>query len=219
MPPFSSFFVNLFSTPCSVIFCRRSLQWWCQSLSPGPNRPVLVHNYPFLFVQSAGIQCLHPYFSQLQSQSKPCLLLPSLSLSSLNLALSISLSSLSHPHTLGDTGSVYVYKKVAKKVHPIPASLTKDFCVLRWFPSDLLVTLPTLSMNLSNFASDIWLTQKHLDMLRLNQDNFLWPDELKLWHHVLKINKLGLAWNEQKKGHFHNNYFSLVLEIFSQYWP
>jgi len=41
----------------------------------------------------------------------------------------------------------------------------------------------------------------------LNQGNFLWPEELKLLQHILKLNELGLAWTKVKKGCFWNNYF------------
>jgi hypothetical protein len=46
------------------------------------------------------------------------------------------------------------------------------------------------------------LTQECLEALGLNSGNFLWPEELKLLQHVLKINKLGLAWTEAEKGCF-----------------
>ncbi|KXN93078.1 hypothetical protein AN958_00002 [Leucoagaricus sp. SymC.cos] len=34
------------------------------------------------------------------------------------------------------------YKKVAKKVYPVPATMPEGFCIIYWFPEDPLVTLP-----------------------------------------------------------------------------
>ncbi len=44
----------------------------------------------------------------------------------------------------------------------------------------------------------------------MNLGNFLWPEELKLLQHVLKLNELGLAWTKAEKGHFWDDYFSPV---------
>jgi len=49
-----------------------------------------------------------------------------------------------------------------------------------------------------------------MDDLELDKPGFLWPEELKLWQHVLKINKLGLVWTEDEKGRFRDDYFSPV---------
>jgi len=52
--------------------------------------------------------------------------------------------------------------------------------------------------------------QERLDKLNLNSDSFLWPEELKLVHHVLKLNERMLAWTEAEKGRFRNEYFAPV---------
>jgi hypothetical protein len=49
-----------------------------------------------------------------------------------------------------------------------------------------------------------------LDALELDRFDFLWPEELKLLQHVLKVNELGLAWTEEEKGRFRDDYFSPV---------
>ena len=111
---------------------------------------------------------------------------------------------------LGEPTAVQAYKKVAKKVHPVPASLPEDFYIICRIPSDPLPTLPELSPHPSNFTLDTQLTQECLNVLGLNQGRFLMPEELKLLQHILKLNKLGLAWTKAEKGHFRDNYFSLV---------
>jgi len=88
---------------------------------------------------------------------------------------------------------VQAYKKVAKKVWPVPASLPKDFCIICHIPSNPLLTLPELSPRPPDFTPGTQLMQEWLEALGLNQGNFLWPEELKLLQHVLKLNELSLA--------------------------
>ena len=114
------------------------------------------------------------------------------------------------PHSPGDTISVHAYKKVANKVRPVPASLPEDFRVIRRIPSDPLLTLPPLPSHPPDFIPGTRLTQERLDALELNKEGFLLPEELKLLHHVLKINELGLAWTEAEKGRFRDDYFTPV---------
>jgi hypothetical protein len=102
------------------------------------------------------------------------------------------------------------YKKVTKKVHPISASFPEDFCCIQQIPKNPLLSLPPLPHLLPNFTPGTHLMLEWLKDLQLNADDFLHLEELKLLHHVLKLNKLGLAWTEDKKGCFRDNYFSSV---------
>jgi len=104
----------------------------------------------------------------------------------------------------------YKYKKVDQKVWPVPSTLPKDFCNFHHIPIDLLLSLPSLPMHPPDFVPGKQLTQEHLDELNLNAHNFLWLDEVKLLHHILKINESGLAWTEAEKGQFKDEYFSPV---------
>jgi len=106
--------------------------------------------------------------------------------------------------------AVLAYKKVAKKVHPVAASLPEDFRIIRRRPEDPLLTLPPLSTHPPPFTPGNRLTQEHYDALDLNKYGFLWPKEVKLMVHVLKINEKALAWTEAKRGCFRDNYFSPV---------
>jgi len=54
------------------------------------------------------------------------------------------------------------------------------------------------------------LTQERLDELALNPDNFLWPEEVKLFQHILKLNESALAWTEAERGSFSDAYFSPI---------
>jgi hypothetical protein len=102
------------------------------------------------------------------------------------------------------------YKKVVKKVCLVPALLLEDFYCIHYIPKDPLLSLVPLPRLPPNFMPGIHLTQERLKALQLNAHNFLHMEELKLLQHILKLNEAGLAWTEEEKGHFKDNYFSPV---------
>ena len=114
---------------------------------------------------------------------------------------------------LSDSGlpvEVLAYKKVAKKVHPVAASLPEDFRIIRRRPEDPLLSLPALLTHPPQFTPGTRLTKERFNKLELNKFNFLWPEEVKLAAHVLKINEKALAWSEAERGRFRDDYFSPV---------
>ena len=102
------------------------------------------------------------------------------------------------------------YKKVSKKVCPMPTSLPEDFRNICCIPEDPLLTLPPLSTSPPNFVPGQRLTEERLNTLELNKFNFLWPEELKLLQHILILNETGLAWTDDERGRFCDDYFSPV---------
>jgi len=119
------------------------------------------------------------------------------------------------PHPLpplppADPAFIFKYKIVDKKVRPVPTTLPEEFRTVCRIPEDPLLTLPPLLTYLPNFTPGKRLMQERLDELNLNSDSFLWPEELKLVTHVLKVNKLALAWTEAEKGCFKDEYFDPV---------
>ena len=105
---------------------------------------------------------------------------------------------------------VLAYKKVAKKVRPVPASLPEDYRIIRRIPVDPLLSLSPLPTHPPDFTPGTRLTQERLDDLDLNRYDFLWPEELKLLTHILRTNELGLAWTEAEKGCFRDDYVSPI---------
>ena len=95
---------------------------------------------------------------------------------------------------------VLAYKKAAKKVHPIAASLPKDFCIIWCHPKDPLLSLPKLPSHPPKFTPGPCLTQEHYNTLELNKSGFLWPEEVKLAAHILKLNENALAWTKAEHG-------------------
>ena len=115
------------------------------------------------------------------------------------------------PHPpIEPTTLVLKYKKVDQKVRPISMMLPEDFCTIQHIPEDPLFLLPTLPTHLPEFMPGEHLTQECLDRLMLNAGNFLWPEELKLVQHILKLNELVLAWTEAEKGQFSDEYFAPI---------
>ena len=100
------------------------------------------------------------------------------------------------------------YKKVTNKIRPVAATLPKDFRNIRHIPIDPLFSLSLLPMHPPKFTPGAHLMQERLDNLQLNRFDFLWQEELKLLHHVLKLNESGLAWEEAEKGRFSDEYFT-----------
>jgi len=109
-----------------------------------------------------------------------------------------------------DPALVLKYKTIDKKVRPVPATVPEEFRTIHRIPKDPLLTLPPLPTHPPNFTPGERLTQERLDELDLNADGFLWPEELKLVIHILKVNKLTLAWTEEEKGRFRDEYFAPV---------
>ena len=47
--------------------------------------------------------------------------------------------------------------------------------------------------------------------MNVNQDHFLWPEEEKLIHHLIKLQEFAFAWTEDEKGKFLSDYFNPVV--------
>jgi len=109
-----------------------------------------------------------------------------------------------------DPAFIFKYKTVDKKVRPVPATLPEEFRTICRIPKDPLLTLPPLPTYPPDFMPGKHLMQECLDKLNLNSDGFLWPEELKLVTHILKVNELALAWTEAEKGCFKDEYFDPV---------
>jgi len=88
--------------------------------------------------------------------------------------------------------------------------LPEEFRNIRRIPVDPLLSLPLLPTHPPDFMPGERLTQECLDALKLNANNFLWPEEVKLIHHILILNKKVLVWTEAERGRFSDKYFSPV---------
>lgn len=69
-------------------------------------------------------------------------------------------------------------------------------------------TLPPVPQVPPEFKPGLRLTRERLESLDLAQRGFLWPEEQRLFAHILRTNEHALAFDESEKGRFCDDYFS-----------
>lgn len=114
---------------------------------------------------------------------------------------------LSHPHPQ-DEVHVYKYKKVADRVRPVPAVMPEDVKVKRSFPKDPLANLPPLPIQPPKFIPTLKITRERMDKLGIDQNSELWEEEKCLLKHVLALNERSIAFEENERGTFRQDYFT-----------
>lgn len=92
--------------------------------------------------------------------------------------------------------SVFAYKPVAKRTRPIAGIPPEEFRIIRRFPSDPLDTLPVLPTTAPPFSPGVRYTEERRTALNVNPVGFMWPEEEKLAHEIIRINEMALAWDE-----------------------
>ncbi|KAI0026512.1 hypothetical protein K488DRAFT_9968, partial [Vararia minispora EC-137] len=92
-----------------------------------------------------------------------------------------------------------VYKPVATRAKPVSTRTPPEVEVTRRIPRDPLLTLPPLSSKPPEFTPVGRLTAKNVGKLKLNSDGFLWPEEEKLFYHVLALNQEALAFDDSQR--------------------
>jgi len=100
------------------------------------------------------------------------------------------------------------YKHVDRKVKPVSGRYPEDARVHRQFPENPLDSLTPLTPLPPDFIPTKKLTNERLASMKLNSDGFLWPEEEKLFAHVMKLNEAVLAFDESERGNFRSSYFS-----------
>ncbi|KAG2054234.1 hypothetical protein BDR06DRAFT_884397, partial [Suillus hirtellus] len=106
---------------------------------------------------------------------------------------------------------VLAYKKVANKVKPIATTMLAHAQIIRHFPEDPLLSLPSLSPQPPEFQPSTRLTKECMQDLKIFENKFLWLEECKLAAQVLSNNEFALAWDETEKGCFRDDYFPPVI--------
>lgn len=106
--------------------------------------------------------------------------------------------------------STFKYKKVANRIKPVTTTLPEDFRIVRHIPCNPLESLPKLPTHPPDFIPGTRYTLERMQAMNINPDGFLWPEEEKLAHHLVKIQELGFAWTEDEKGKFSSEYFDPI---------
>ncbi|KAG1858597.1 hypothetical protein C8R48DRAFT_775032 [Suillus tomentosus] len=104
--------------------------------------------------------------------------------------------------------SYTMYKRVDKKIKPVPGVFPQEAQVHRQFPYDPLNTLPTLSPNPPELEPSIKITAESMKALNINSTGFLSPEEERLFEHIMHLNEDALAFEDSDRGTFKESYFS-----------
>ena len=91
--------------------------------------------------------------------------------------------------------------------------MLEDAKVIRKFPEAPLTGLPELSPSIPDFVPTAKLTQETINNININPDGFLWPEEEKLFLHILKLNKKCVAFDDNDYGILCDDYFSLYIML------
>ncbi|ESK81371.1 hypothetical protein Moror_3730 [Moniliophthora roreri MCA 2997] len=103
------------------------------------------------------------------------------------------------------------YKPVDKKVHPVKATLPQEFHVKRQIIGDPLEGMPILPVHLPEFTLGERYTQERKDIIDKNHlEGFLWSEERKLLHELMKLQEMVFAWNAAEGGNFRMDFFPPV---------
>ena len=100
---------------------------------------------------------------------------------------------------------------MANQIKPVAMTLLEDFWIIQHIPTDLLEILPEISPNPPNFSSGECYTLERKSAMNVNQEQFLWPEEEKLVHHLIKLQEFAFAWTEDEKRKFLSDYFNPVV--------
>ena len=104
--------------------------------------------------------------------------------------------------------AVLKYKKVDKKIRPIPTKIPSHMKVHRKLPEDPLQTLPPLPFYPPEFYPTPKVSMERMTSLAIDDNDELLPEEKKLLKHVLVRNERSIAFSEQERGTFRSDYFS-----------
>ena len=100
------------------------------------------------------------------------------------------------------------YKPVALKVRPQLALMPEEFRVERNITSDPLAEMPKLNPNPPEFIPGERYTAERKEIIDKNHnEEFLWPEERKLLHHLMLIQEKGFAWSPEEGGTFRTDFF------------
>ena len=102
------------------------------------------------------------------------------------------------------------YKPVAKRMKPVPTTLPKQFHIQRRPVPNALDDIPVLPTHPPNFRPGKRYTHEQKAANNQNLTGFLWPEEEKLAHELIRLQEDTLAWVELEKGSFSLEYFDPI---------
>ena len=85
------------------------------------------------------------------------------------------------------------YKKVANQIKPVATTLPEEFRIVRKIPGDLLAEMPILPTKPPEFKPGIRYTAERKNKMPVNLYGFLWPEEEKLAHYIIRVHETAFA--------------------------
>jgi hypothetical protein len=92
----------------------------------------------------------------------------------------------------------------------VATTLPEQFRIVRKILSDPLAELPELPRKPPEFKAGNRYSMERKEAMAVNKDRFLWPEEEKLVHHLIKTHEMAFAWIKEK-GKFSKDYFEPVV--------
>ena len=103
------------------------------------------------------------------------------------------------------------YKPVDKKVKPVLGTLSEEFRIVRNITGDPLEAMPVLPTNPPDFVPKGRYTLERMQAMDAAHDeDFLWPEERKLMHHLVAEQNEAFAWDDSERGSFKEEFFPPV---------
>jgi len=99
------------------------------------------------------------------------------------------------------------YKQVNKKIHPFSMQLPLDCKVTQKIPEAPLLTLSPLTNQPPDFVPTTKITQEWIKELNVNATGFLWPEDEKLFQHIMWLNEHAIAFEDVEWGMLKESYF------------
>ena len=103
------------------------------------------------------------------------------------------------------------YKKVANRTKPIRGTLPDEFRIVRRRPTDPLRDIPVLPVVPPPFTPGSRYTKERYEANDINPTGFLWPEEERLVHELIRLQEKAFAWTEMEKGRFDPAYFDPII--------
>jgi len=107
-----------------------------------------------------------------------------------------------------DPDTYTAYKWVDKKIHPVSTQIPLEYQIKRKILTDPLDTLPSLPTHPPKFIPTPKITEERMKILNVNSIGFLWPEEEKLFQHVMILNEKGIAFEDVECGTLKEEFFS-----------
>jgi len=125
-----------------------------------------------------------------------------------NRAMLVNQQSNKCPQPDNSVKHVFLYKPVDRKVRPISGITPEQAKVSRHFPSDPLEHLPSLPSHPPDFSPTTRFTPERMEGLAIEKNQDLTSEEQKLLKFVLVTNEQSIAFDEDERGTFRQDYFS-----------